>query len=520
MKDYLIVFEEKGVFIFERDTKKSPIAKVVFPDIAQNEVFLPVVYPVLSASEEKIGEIQTWLPEECLFRSRINSKMSETIKDQKVIKIKVKNLIDGTEKTFEIYGRNRQNLSKEEADKLKEYGFTRGLDIIRNEKVGAIDFYEKKEGQRALLKLADNLSWEEFAILAVLDKINNQLKGKKIAEELIKVTAPTRAKTKIVYKTPEKEDEERKEVEKHAEAADSYREFVASLPATRQERATEYIDQNGEWDIFNEFMDRQKPVLINGPTGNGKSTMIKWYAKTRGQSYFKYTGHRDTALKDLVGLWVPTSGKPIKAPGPLTLAMVHGGIFHFEEIGPVSQEVLEGIHTVLDDKEIILDSQFGFEVIKAHPEFKMVSSGNLNRGYTVNEFNAASMERWIQIRLGYPNKENTTEIIASVTGIDRQIAGKLTEITFEMRNFLFQNYQMDFGLRGPVAVAEAFMNNSNQPLMRLIEVCMINPKATYDESDLRKRLREIVEKHFNLADSERTPGNSKKFVPHNKALDS
>lgn len=493
MREYLLVFKENRVGITEKSEGflkggKKPLGIlgiVEYPQL-EEEVYLPVSYDLFSPDGPKIGEIRSWLPQEYQFKVITSSFLIDLFKVREELRLVQNNRVDGEKKTFEIWP---LNLSPEKLREAKTYGFTHGWEIQRSGRQGEVRYYQKEGQKRALLLLDERLEWQNFIILGLLSEIESQLSAKKVKSEIIEVPPPPQVEKVL------KEEEKTQPVSIPGERKESYRDFILSLPVIRQERAVEYIDQQGEWRVFCDFMDQKKPLLINGPTGNGKSTMIKWYANQRNLPYFKYTGHRDTTLKDLVGLWVPTDQKPIKAPGPLILAMVHGGIFHFEEIGPVSQDVLDGLHTILDDREIIIDSQYGFEKIKAHPNFRMVASGNLNRDYTLNELNSAFLERWVQIKLGYPDREKTVEILCSVTGVDKKIAERLTDITLEMRSVL-KSHQLDFGLRGAVAVAEAIIRESELSLIQLIEVCMINPKATYDESDLRGQLRDIVEKHF------------------------
>lgn len=499
MKEYLIIFEKNQAGI-KRKSDKKILGKVEYPEL-EEKVFLPVVYPLFLEDGSRIGGIKAWLPQEYQFKIRTSSYVVDLFKPRGELRLVQKDLLDGEKKTFEILP---LSLASYEQSEAKKFGFTQGLEIRRNERLGEVRVYEKDGQKRGILLLKENLEWQNFVVLALLSEIETQLKGKGIKREIVEVPAAPRIKPikkKIEPKQSVTLTKTPKVGQTLTELKGGYRDSILSLPVIKQEKAVEYIDQHGEWEVTCDFLDQKKSLLINGPTGNGKSTMIKWYAHRRYLPYFKYTGHRDTTMKDLLGLWIPTNQKPIKAPGPLLLAMVHGGIFHFEEIGPVSQDVLNGLHTILDDREIVVDSQYGFEKIKARPTFRMVASGNLNRDYTMNELNSAFLERWTQIKLGYPDREKTIEILCSVTKIEKRIAERLTDITLEMRNVL-KSHRLDFGLRGAVAVAQALTRESELHLMQLIEVCMINPKATYDESDIRKKLRNTVEKHFGGASSD------------------
>ena len=124
------------------------------------------------------------------------------------------------------------------------------------------------------------------------------------------------------------------------------------------------------------------------------------------------------------------------------------------------------------------------------------SSGNLDNRYTPIELSDAFLERWAQIKLGYPDKQGTINILKSrAPKLDEETIILITDLIFDMRGVL-TSYKKDMGLRGAVEVAQA-LQGSNQPIKKLIQVHMVNPKSTYEnDTTLYKKLMEKVDKRI------------------------
>ncbi|MCD6317485.1 AAA family ATPase [Candidatus Aerophobetes bacterium] len=476
MKRYIVEFKKnKGQRALIKPVGPGRVMKLDFPHL-DKEIYLPVYYNVSVIEGEhskRIGKLGAWIAknypvQDYQIRTISQNKTTHlSFKDEKTIVLKTPS------NNYDIILLNKTSFSKRKREKLNENGFFKGYQIKRNMVVGDFFLFKKNKKVRGLLELEEGFDYTDFLSLLVLDRLVDELKDKEV------------------------KDNQLVEIEEGM-GEGKYSNFIlTNYPVNKITKAVEYIDQDGEWKIFCELMDRGKPVLLNGPTGCGKSTMVKWYAYIRGLPfYMSPTGNRETTIDDITGSWVPADPKPIKAPGALTLAMVHNGIFYFEEIGPVDPGVLYGLHGVLDDKKITVQSQYGFEVIEGGENFKMISSGNLDNRYTPIELSDAFLERWAQIKLGYPDKQGTINILKSrAPKLDEETIILITDLIFDMRGVL-TSYKKDMGLRGAVEVAQA-LQGSNQPIKKLIQVHMVNPKSTYEnDTTLYKKLMEKVDKRI------------------------
>ena len=97
-----------------------------------------------------------------------------------------------------------------------------------------------------------------------------------------------------------------------------------------------------------------------------------------------------------MGKFVPSPGNPTFSPGSLTLAAIHGGVYILEEMPPIPQDELTGLNIFLETGELPLITQFGHEIVTAHPNFRFVATGNFHSNYTTNELNDAFLQRFSQ----------------------------------------------------------------------------------------------------------------------------
>jgi len=451
------------------------IIKVDFVSL-EREIYLPVYYNISlieGTSYKRIGKLGAWIAENYPLEDYHLRTISQNKTTLLSFKDRKRAILKSPSNNYDIITINKSDLGKRRRERLEKNGFFKGYDIKRNVVIGNYYLFRRQKRIRGLLELEAGFDYTDFLSLVVLDRLLDDLKNK-------------RTKSSEPIEAVEEIEEGR------------YSNFILShYPVNRVKEAVEYIDQQGEWETFCELADKGKPILLNGSTGCGKSTMIKWYAYINNLPFYMApTGNRETTMDDIIGSWVPADPKPIKAPGALSLAMVHNGVFYFEEIGPVDPGVLYGLHGVLDDRKITIQSQYGFEVIEGSDNFKMISSGNLDSRYTPIELSDAFLERWAQIKMSYPDKEGTVNILKSrAAGLDDKMATLITELLFDFR-YILASYKKDMGLRGAVEVCQA-SSTSKQPLRKLIEVHMLNPKSTYEsDQTLYKKLMERVNKRI------------------------
>ena len=99
-------------------------------------------------------------------------------------------------------------------------------------------------------------------------------------------------------------------------------------------------------------------VLIEGPPGTGKSTLLRHVASGRSVPFFLVEGNAELTPARLVGHFDPalvlSSGyRPdVFVDGPLVEALRCGGLLYVEELNRVPEETLNVLLTVMSEREL------------------------------------------------------------------------------------------------------------------------------------------------------------------------
>ena len=129
-------------------------------------------------------------------------------------------------------------------------------------------------------------------------------------------------------------------------------------------------------DIARIASARQYPILLQGPTSSGKTSLIKWLATNTGNRVYRINNHEHTDLQEYIGSYIPDkNGKLAFKEGLLPRAMRDGDWIILDELNLAPSDVLEALNRVLDDNRelFITETQ---TTIKAHPNFILFATQN------------------------------------------------------------------------------------------------------------------------------------------------
>uniref|UniRef100_A0A663DUU3 Midasin n=1 Tax=Aquila chrysaetos chrysaetos TaxID=223781 RepID=A0A663DUU3_AQUCH len=118
------------------------------------------------------------------------------------------------------------------------------------------------------------------------------------------------------------------------------------------------------------------PVLIQGETSVGKTSLIRWLAAATGNHCVRINNHEHTDIQEYIGCYTSDpSGKLVFKEGILIDAMRKGYWIVLDELNLAPTDVLEALNRLLDDNRelFITETQ---EVVKAHPRFMLFATQN------------------------------------------------------------------------------------------------------------------------------------------------
>ena len=148
-------------------------------------------------------------------------------------------------------------------------------------------------------------------------------------------------------------------------------------------------------------------VLVQGPTGSGKSSLIEQFASRIEWPLWRYGCHGRSEYGELIGqITVQTDGSTKFLYGPLPQAMINGGVLLMDEFNFLPPSVAGAMNTVLDGGSLLI-AETG-ELIEPHPEFRIAATGNaIDNGADVaayrgiQKMNMAMLQRFLVTRVDY-----------------------------------------------------------------------------------------------------------------------
>lgn len=121
---------------------------------------------------------------------------------------------------------------------------------------------------------------------------------------------------------------------------------------------------------------RRFPVLLQGPTSAGKTSMVEYLAKFSGNKFVRINNHEHTDLQEYLGSYASNAdGKLEYREGVLVEALRKGYWIVLDELNLAPSDVLEALNRLLDDNRELLipESQ---EIVRPHPNFMLFATQN------------------------------------------------------------------------------------------------------------------------------------------------
>lgn len=183
----------------------------------------------------------------------------------------------------------------------------------------------------------------------------------------------------------------------------------------------------GNFDDLKSIIYSKKfyPVLITGPSGNGKSMSVEQACAQLGREFICYSMTPDSDEGDLLGGYVLINGEMVWRDGPVTIAAKRGAVLCIDEIDygaqnlAALQRVLEGKPFLLKKKGEVVTPKEGFQII-ATANTKGKGSEDGRYMYT-NILNEAFLERFpITFEQSWPSATTEKRIIKN----ELELAGR------------------------------------------------------------------------------------------------
>jgi nitric oxide reductase NorQ protein len=177
-----------------------------------------------------------------------------------------------------------------------------------------------------------------------------------------------------------------------------------------------YIDWNNSFEVLDKAHEAGLFVLIIGPKGTGKTTLVREFAAKKGVKLESVNFSLRTRESHLVGSKSLENGSIGFDEGILVKSMREGGMLYLDEINAAEADVLLRLDEALDDRRQIVLKESGGELIKANSDWFVVATINPLTHVGTKELPPQILSRFpIRIRLEYPPEEIELQIVKKYT---------------------------------------------------------------------------------------------------------
>ncbi len=223
-------------------------------------------------------------------------------------------------------------------------------------------------------------------------------------------------------------------------------------PATLDALRTGVVGRSREAELVVAALMSGRHLLMEGPPGTGKSTMLRAVATTSGHDFEFIEGNAELTPARLAGYFDPALvldrgySAEIWIDGPLTRALRNGSLLYIEEINRIPEETLNLLVTVMSEGELTIPR---LGTIEADPSFRLVAAMNPFDSVGTARISGAIYDRVCRIAMDYQSAPDEQAIAdREVPGVDSGFAARVVELVRATRSHV--DVRVGSSVRGAV----------------------------------------------------------------------
>ncbi len=195
-----------------------------------------------------------------------------------------------------------------------------------------------------------------------------------------------------------------------------------------------------EREVLTVALRTNRHVVLEGPPGTGKSTLLRAIAADVGQEVVFVEGNAELTPARLIGQYDPAAVLAAGyvpesfTDGPLLTAMRGSGLLYLEELNRIPEETLNVLITVLTEGEITVP-RLGH--VRAAAGFRLIAAMNPFDAIGTARVGQAIADRMCRVVLGYQDAAGERSITGAVTAAPADLtalAVRLVRATREHRD--------------------------------------------------------------------------------------
>jgi MoxR-like ATPase len=192
-----------------------------------------------------------------------------------------------------------------------------------------------------------------------------------------------------------------------------------NLATRRAELGRLVVGRDHELDLILAAVVAGRDLLLEGPPGTSKSTILRAITTSWGIPLHFVEGNAELTPAKLVGHHNPARvlredySADNFVPGPLVAAMREGGFLYVEELNRAPEDTLNTLLTAMAEREVNVPR---VGRIRAAESFRLVASMNPFDNIGTTRISASVYDRLCRLAVGYQSPGEDREIVALRTG--------------------------------------------------------------------------------------------------------
>src|ERR671933_1836072 len=180
-----------------------------------------------------------------------------------------------------------------------------------------------------------------------------------------------------------------------------------------------YIDWNNALAVLSKAFETKLFVLIIGPKGTGKTTLVRKFASHMKKDLYSVNFSLRTRESHLIGTKTLERGEVSFVEGMLVKSMRDGNMLYLDELNAAEADVLLRLDEALDDRRQLVLKEAEGQIVKAVEDWFVIATINPLSHVGTKELPPQLLSRFpVRLRLDYPPEDIELEIIKQHTTFD------------------------------------------------------------------------------------------------------